>query len=105
MDDNNLKIKLTRLGMKEVDAKSLIKTAKYQNISIKRAFANSFMGTYRCVALLVFGYFFFVFYLSKANVFLFSFIYVSFNVIAFTFTPFFNGFFWSLKILFALRDK
>ncbi|MGL5386083.1 MAG: hypothetical protein ACRC2A_02400 [Enterobacterales bacterium] len=105
MDDNDLKIKLIRLGIKEVDAKSLIKTARYQNISIKRAFANSFMGTYRCVAILIFGYFFFVFYMSNENIFLFSFIYLSLNVIIFFLTPFFKGFFWSLKVLFALRER
>jgi hypothetical protein len=105
MDDNDLKIKLIRLGMKEIDADLLIKTAKYQNISIKRAFVNSFMGTYRCVALLIFGYFFFVINMNKENVFLFSFIYISFNVIVFCLTPFFKGFFWSLKVLFALRER
>ncbi|MGL5423386.1 MAG: hypothetical protein ACRDAJ_10485 [Serratia fonticola] len=105
MDDNDLKMKLIRLGMKEFDANSLIKTAKYKNISIRRAFANNFMGTYRCVAILIFGYLFFVFNMDKENVFLFSFIYISFNSIVFFLTPFFKGFFWSLKVLFALRER
>lgn len=93
MDDNDLTIKLIRLGIKEIDAKSLIKTARYQSISIKRAFANSFMGTYRCVAILIFGYFFFVFYMSKENIFLFSFIYLSLNVIVFSLLHFLKAFF------------
>lgn len=105
MDDNDLKMKLIKLGMREFDANSLIKVARYQNISICRAFANSFMGTYRCVALFFFGYFFFVFNMSKESIFLFSFIYVSFGAIIFFLTPFFKGFFWSLKVLFALRER
>lgn len=105
MDDDEMKIKLISLGVKEIDAKSLIKTARYQNISIKRAFANNFMGTYRCVALLILGYFFFVYNMSEENVILFSLIYISFNIIVILFTPFFKGFFWSLKVILALRGK
>jgi hypothetical protein len=105
MYDNELKNKLIKLGMKEIDASTLIKVARYRKISIRKALAMQFAGTYQCVIAFLIVYVFFIWSMDKESTILFTFIYVSIIAIAYTLTPLFKGFFWSLKVLILLRGK
>jgi len=105
MDDIELKKKLMGLGMKEFDANTLIKVARYKQISISRAFLMRFYATYQCVIAFLIVYVFFTWSMDRENSILFTLIYFSILAIAYFTTPFFKGFFWSLKVLFSLRGK
>jgi hypothetical protein len=105
MDDSDLINKLIQLGMKESDVGLLIKTARRKKESVEKTFIYGCMGTYRCVALLLFAYVFFIWDMDTESRVVFSFIFLSLNLIIYFLTPFFKGFFWSLKVLYTLRGQ
>lgn len=60
MDEQEVKHKLLRLGVSNLDADTLINMAKKKNTSVSRVFLMSLRGLYFANLLLIVAYFFYI---------------------------------------------
>ncbi|OWF84786.1 hypothetical protein [Yersinia entomophaga] len=105
MDDVELKNKLIALGMKQIDAGTLIKLAKYKKTSVSWQFFLSLSGLYWYSLCIILTYLFFINKMDSREIITFSAIYLPGLVIMYIFTPFFKKLFWSFKVLFSLGGR
>ncbi|WP_145561871.1 hypothetical protein [Yersinia aldovae] len=105
MDEQEVKHKLLRLGVSNLDADTLINMAKKKNTSVSRVFLMSLRGLYMGTLALVVIYFAFTFNMNTKEFIAFSAMYIPIILIIYFLTPSLKTFFWSLKVLFNLKGK
>lgn len=105
MDYDKLKNDLMTKGMREIDANTLIKIAKYKKTSVSRQFFFSLLGLYWFTFSMVLLYILFVSNMGEKESLVFTILYFSILFIMGIFTPFFKKLFWSLNVLFCLKGR